>query len=128
MDKISVLVIDSNVGFLQLLVRFLEEHASTIISIVSVATTPAAAVTAAAAHHPQIAILAINGTWFDGDLITALRAVRTRLCIIAIAQLDIQEYRTAALAAGATRFLSKDTLHRDLLPTVRELADDPACA
>jgi len=124
MDSVSVILVESNRNFLRLLLHFLEEHASTTVHVVAATVGPAAAIVATAAQRPQVAILGINGSWFDCDLIMALRAVHADLSIIAIAQLDVEEYRSAALAAGANHFLSKDTLHRDLIRVIAECVDE----
>jgi DNA-binding NarL/FixJ family response regulator len=117
-----MLVIDRNRGYLRMLVNFLEEHAPGGLHVVGATTNIAEAHTLAAATEPTCALIGIEGdTAAALALITALRAARPQLRIIAIAQPPTEEYRTAALAAGADRLLNKASLHRQLLPALAQL-------
>ena len=60
------------------------------------------------------------------ELIARLRAADLETRIIALTMLDTEEFRKAALAAGADDFVPKDAVTTELLPAIRRLgrADD----
>jgi DNA-binding NarL/FixJ family response regulator len=55
------------------------------------------------------------------ELIPLLRAALPKLGIIALTLMDTDDYRKAALAAGANDFVSKNTMNIDLLPAIQKI-------
>jgi two-component system response regulator NreC len=60
------------------------------------------------------------------DLIPQLRAALPEIGIIALTLFDTDDYRQAALAAGADGFVSKNTMNTDLIPTIQKITQSDA--
>lgn len=119
MASTSILVVDRHASFLQIVARFLEERGYVVVGT---AFEPAHALMLAAAYQPRVVVVGLNGGAQSGrDLIAGLRAAVPDLSIIVTSQLAFEQYRRAALEAGADRFLGKDTLHLQLIATIAEL-------
>ncbi len=78
----------------------------------------------ALAQHeaPQIVIMDIGVAGTTG--FEAVRQVRGRSAgahIVVLTSNDAASYRTEAAAAGASAYVPKDRLHRQLLPVMQEL-------
>jgi DNA-binding NarL/FixJ family response regulator len=123
MDSIRLLIVEQHPGFLQIVVRFLLEHAGQQLTIAGATSDLQAALRLACECQPRVVVIGIDrNTQAALDLVGALRAMSPELVIIVTAQLAIAEYRRAALAAGADCLLGNEILHRDLIPTIADLA------
>jgi DNA-binding NarL/FixJ family response regulator len=120
---ISVLLVDDNPIFLRILTQFLEAHSGRELRVVVSADGGAKALTLVPSLKPQVILTDLAmPEMFGLDLIPRLRASLPEAIIIALTLMDPGSYRAAVLAAGADAFVAKDTLGRDLLPTIRHLA------
>ncbi len=122
---ISVLVIAPHPAFVQMLSRFLDEPRAGMV-VVGAVFRPDDALALAAVRQPQVVVLGLDGNAPEAlALIAPLRVIVPSVMIIAITQLGLAEYQQAAHSARIDRFLSADTLHRDLLPAIAALAGSP---
>ena len=72
--------------------------------------------------RPQVILLDLAMPDLPGlEIIPRLREVVPEMRIIALTMLDTEEYRKAALAAGADEFVPKADLNTDLLPAIRRV-------
>jgi DNA-binding NarL/FixJ family response regulator len=95
------------------------------MTVVAEAADGAGAVSAAREHHPDVVLMDIRMPGVDGieatRLITGSQDTReTR--ILVLTTFDLDEYVFAALRAGASGFLLKDTSPEDLLAAIRVVA------
>lgn len=118
---IRVLLVDDHVSFRKSLRYMLE--ATEDIEVVATAPNGVEAVVQARIHCPDVAVMDISMPVMDG--IEATRQIRdicqhTRIMMLSI--LDNPEYIQRSLEVGATGFVLKDAIGRDLLIAVRSLA------
>ena len=93
------------------------------ITVVGEAANGEAAVSAAAAHRPDVVLMDIRMPGMDGLEATRLLTRGTPLPkVIMLTTFDLDEYVYEALRAGASGFLLKDSPRRDLIAAVRAAA------
>jgi DNA-binding NarL/FixJ family response regulator len=90
------------------------------IEVVAEASDGAAAVTAARRHRPDLVLMDVRMPGTDG--IAATRQLAGSVPVLVVTTFDLDEYVFAALRAGATGFLLKDTEPDDLVAAVRVVA------
>ena len=93
------------------------------IAVVGEAADGEAAVSASAAHHPDVVLMDIRMPGMDG--LEATRLITrgsTAPRIIMLTTFDLDEYVYEALRAGASGFLLKDSPRADLIAAVRAVA------
>jgi DNA-binding NarL/FixJ family response regulator len=99
------------------------------LSVVAEATTGAEAVDLAAAHRPDVVLMDIRMPEMDGiqatrHILASPGGAATRVLILTT--FDLDDYVYAALRAGASGFLLKDTPPADLLAAIRVIAGGEA--
>ncbi|GAA2040278.1 response regulator transcription factor [Catenulispora yoronensis] len=104
--------------------RLLVESAPDLTAV-GEAGTGAEAVTAARAHQPDVVLMDVRMPFMDG--IEATRRITAEpatadVRILILTTFDVDEYVFAALHAGASGFLLKDTPPPDLLAAIRVVA------
>jgi DNA-binding NarL/FixJ family response regulator len=120
MNKVSVLLIDDNPIFLRCATFFLKKGAD--IDVVGTACGGKDALALADILKPDIALVDLSMADLPGlELIPQLRTALPRMGIIVLTLLDADDYRKAALAAGADGFVSKHTMNKDLIPTIQRI-------
>ena len=120
MSPISVLLVDDNRIFLRITGRFLMKHGD--VDLVGTAGGGVEALSKAQKLRPQVILLDLAMPDLPGlEIIPRLREVVPEMRIIALTMLDTEEYRKAALAAGADEFVPKADLNTDLLPAIRRV-------
>ena len=120
MSPISVLLVDDNPTFLRIASRFLEKHDEVVL--VGTAEGGVRALAQAQELRPQVILLDLAMPDLPGlEVIPRLREAVPEMRIIALTMLDTEEYRKAALAAGADEFIPKADLNTDLLPAIRRV-------
>lgn len=120
MSPISVLLVDDNPTFLRITSRFLKKHDD--VDLVGTAGGGVEALSQAQELRPQVILLDLAMPDLPGlEVIPRLREVVPEMRIIALTMLDTEEYRKAALAAGADEFVPKADLNKDLLPAIRRV-------
>jgi DNA-binding NarL/FixJ family response regulator len=120
---IRVLVADDQVllrGSLRLLIDSAPD-----LTAIGEASTGAEAVELATAEHPDVILMDIRMPGMDGieatrQITTATETAGTR--VLVLTTFDLDEYVFAALRAGASGFLLKDTPPGDLLEAIRVVA------
>jgi two-component system, NarL family, response regulator DegU len=118
---ITVLLVDDHVSFLKSLRYMLES--SEDMQVVATASNGGEAIARARLHCPDIAVVDISMPLMDG--IEAARQIKelcrsTRVMMLSI--YDNPEYVQRSLDVGATGFVLKDTIAKDLLPAIRALS------
>lgn len=122
MSPISVLLVDDNAAFLNILTRFLQEHCQNEVVVGGTAGGGEEALDKAQALRPQVILLDLAMPDLPGlEAIPRLRRLLPDVGIIALTLHDTNGYLEAALAAGADAFVSKFTLDTDLLPAIRQV-------
>jgi DNA-binding NarL/FixJ family response regulator len=93
------------------------------ITVVGEAANGEAAVSAAAAHHPDVVLMDIRMPGMDGLEATRLLTRTERPPkVVMLTTFDLDEYVYEALRAGASGFLLKDSPRADLIAAVRAAA------
>jgi two-component system nitrate/nitrite response regulator NarL len=121
MERLSVLLVDDDPGFLQIAAEFLQGFDE--IDVVDTANGGQAAIDAARELQPQVILIDLIMPDVSGlDALPCLRALLPGAVIIALSVATTSGYRQAALAAGADHFIPKRNLDSGLLPAIRRLA------
>ncbi|MEU7160932.1 response regulator transcription factor [Streptomyces chrestomyceticus] len=97
------------------------------IEVVGEAGNGGEAITAVAAHRPDVVLMDVRMPGMDG--LTALRELRRSPGgprVIMLTTFDLDDYVHTALRNGASGFLLKDTSPRDLTNAVRTVAEGSA--
>jgi DNA-binding NarL/FixJ family response regulator len=119
----SVLLVDDNQIFLETLARFLAQRSEGDVAVVGAAQGGRDALAYARRLRPELVLLDLAMPDLSGlAVLPKLRETLPAAILIALTLQDSDEIREAALAAGADAFVSKASLERDLLPTIREFA------
>lgn len=118
---ITVLLVDDHLPVLRSLCALLDEAGD--IQVVATASDGVEAVSQAGRHCPAVAVVDISMPLMDG--IEAARQIKD-LCrstqVMMLSILDNAEYIQRALSVGATGFVLKEDIGRDLLAAIRALA------
>jgi two-component system nitrate/nitrite response regulator NarP len=116
MKPISILLVDENPLFLDIISRFLLDDFSNKVVLVGKANTLAEAESLAQRLYPEV-ILVDHGLPGQKGLacVAALRRLVPEVAIIVLTLLDKPDYRRSALDAGADEFLRIDKVFQDLL-------------
>jgi len=117
---ISVLAVDDNARFLEILTRFLRTRHPDEVIVLGVASSGVEALTQADALRPQLVLLDLAMPDMPGwEVIPRLRVAHPDMGIVVLTLLDPFGYREMTLKAGADEFVSKSALGTDLLPAIR---------
>lgn len=121
-EKISVLLVDDNLCFLNIGKMFLEENGREDIQAIFTATGGKEAIDQAQQNHPQLILLDVSMPDMNG-LETALRLkkILPESHIIMLTLMETAGYSEAAFAVGADALIDKDNINTDLLPTIRQI-------
>jgi DNA-binding NarL/FixJ family response regulator len=121
MKPISVLLVDDNPTFLNIVARFLKENE--VVYVVGAVESGEEALALVHRLKPDIVLTDLAMPKVSGvETILRLRAAWPRIGIIALTLFDTDGYRQAAQTAGADDFVAKDTLNTDLIPTIERVA------
>jgi DNA-binding NarL/FixJ family response regulator len=96
------------------------------IAVVAEAADGAEAVRAALDHRPDVVLMDIRMPTMNGIEATAQICAGTDARVLMLTTFDLDEYVYAALRAGASGFVLKDTPPPDLLAAIRVVADGDA--
>jgi DNA-binding NarL/FixJ family response regulator len=120
---LSVLLVDDNRTFLRILAGFLSERGEGALQVVGSVIEGREAVAQAETLQPDVVLVDLQMPLRSGlALLPHLRARLPDAILVALTLLDPDVYQAATLAAGADAFVSKMSLERDLIPTIRRLA------
>ncbi|RSM37650.1 DNA-binding response regulator [Amycolatopsis balhimycina DSM 5908] len=93
------------------------------LDVVGEAANGADAVRLAAAHRPDVVVMDIRMPELDGiEATRRITAELTGVRVLVLTTFDLDEYVFAALRAGASGFLLKDTPSAELLAAIRVVA------
>ena len=118
MQPTRVMIVDDNAGFREHIREFLAPEPD--IQVVGEAGDGREAIEKATALEPDVVLMDVRMAGMDG--LSATRHIKERLPevrIIILSRFDVQEYRDAAQASGATMYVVKRSLTTDLLPAIR---------
>jgi two-component system response regulator NreC len=125
MSAVSVLLVDDNPIFLHCAKRFLQKRQDVIV--VGTVSGGKWAINLAQNLKPDVALIDLSMSDLPGlELIPQLRAALPEIGIIALTLFDTDDYREAALAAGADGFVSKNTMNTDLIPAIQKITQSSA--
>jgi DNA-binding NarL/FixJ family response regulator len=123
MSAVSVLLVDDNPIFLHCAKRFLQKRQDVVV--VGTVSGGRWAINLAQNLRPDVALVDLSMSDLPGlELIPQLRAALPEIGIIALTLFDTDDYRQAALAAGADGFVSKNTMNTDLMPAIQRITQD----
>jgi two-component system response regulator DesR len=120
-SRTSVLLVDDNLTFLRIVMRFLEAHDD--IVVVGAVGGGEEALTQVRDLEPDIVLIDIAMPNLMGGLqfIPRLRAALPSVGVIALTLIGTDGYRQAALEAGADDFVPKAAMGADLLSAIRRV-------
>lgn len=122
MKPISILLVDNNSTFRQLVTDFLKDHHPHEVIVTGIARDGSEALTQAQALSPQLILLDLTMPGPSGfEVIPLLRQALPELGIVVLTAHNQEAYRKAALTAGADEVVFKQRLATDLLPTIRRV-------
>jgi DNA-binding NarL/FixJ family response regulator len=120
MSAISVMLVDDSPIFLHCAKRFLQKRQDVVV--VGTVSGGKWAINLAQNLRPDVALIDLSMPDPPGlELIPRLREALPNIGIIALTLLDTDDYRKAALAAGADDFVSKNTMNTDLIPAIQKI-------
>jgi len=123
MSRTSLLLVDDNATYLQILTDFLETDYKAEVAVVGTGTGGEEGLARARALRPQVVLLDLAMPNLTGlKVIPRLRHMLPKVGVIALTLLDPNSYRQAALDAGADAFVCKTDIASDLLPAIRRVA------
>ncbi len=123
MQTIRTLIVDDNAGFRRRLKEFLASEAD--IDVIGEAADAQAAILKTREFQPDLVLMDIRMPGTNG--ITATRQLKDEmpgLKVIILSILDVQEYRDAAMASGASGYVIKKFLIKELLPAIRRAVSE----
>jgi two-component system response regulator DesR len=119
-NRIRVLLVDDSQTFLRAAQQYLRTEPE--LELVSVLSDPEQALEQLDHIQPDLVLTDLNMLKMTGlELISALRTRSSKVAIIALTLWNTASYRQAAFLAGADGFVSKESMVRDLMPTVRRI-------
>lgn len=116
----TILTVDDDQRFLEIVKRYLEEDAD--LSIVGQAMDGEQAVLLAQELRPDLVLMDISMPRLNG--LEATRQIKSRqpnTKVVIVTTHDEEPYRKAAAESDADSFLCKKTLRTTLLPTIRQV-------
>jgi DNA-binding NarL/FixJ family response regulator len=121
MQPTKVLIVDDNADFRRRLKEFVAAEPD--IEVVGEAIDGQEAVSKATALAPDVVLMDVRMAGTNG--LAATRQIKDRLPqvrIIILSRFDVQEYRDAAQASGASGYIVKRALVAELLPAIRAVS------
>lgn len=119
MDRLSVLVVNSNPSFLRLLVRYIEDRHADALTVAGAAFRVRDALILAASYQPEAVIVGLSGVEVSGlAFVAEVRRVVPYARVVVIAPMAAAYYADAARAVGADACVASDQLRTDLIPAL----------
>ncbi|MBI9108373.1 MAG: response regulator [Spirochaetales bacterium] len=118
-QKIRILVVDDNAMFRQVLIDFLGSQGD--MEVIGEACDGEEAVRKVIELRPEVVTMDVRMPVMNG--LTALRAFKALPSspkVIILTGFDTIEYREAARVAGASDFVGKAAIAKDLVPAIKE--------
>ncbi len=118
MQMIRVLVVDDNAGFRRRIGEFLAAELG--IEVVGEAANNEEALQKARELDPDIVLMDVRMPGVNGISTTRqLKEQMPDVKVIILSRFDVQEYKEAAAASGASGYVLKKSLLKVLVPTIR---------
>jgi len=125
MNPISILVVDDNPVFLDVLCRFLGQQED--VHVVGRAYGGKSAMDMVQELCPDVVLLDLAMNDMHGlQAIPKLRETAPGVRVVVLTLMEAEDYRQPALDAGAHAFVSKVDLFTKLIPAVRAVVGDKA--
>jgi DNA-binding NarL/FixJ family response regulator len=113
-----VLIVDDNAGFRRRIKGFLASAPD--IEVVGEAGDGQEALSKAAALEPDVVLMDVRMCGTNGlEATRRLREALPEIHVIMLSRFDLQEYKDAAMARGASAYVAKKALVDELLPAIR---------
>ncbi len=123
LPPISVVLVDDNLTFLRIVMRFLHERGQGEVCVLGATSSGAAGLVLAEVLRPQVVLIDLALPDIHGlEVIPRLRASLPEASLIVVTMLDADVYRPPVLAAGADALVSKDAVGAELLPAIQCVA------
>jgi DNA-binding NarL/FixJ family response regulator len=119
-EVIRLLVVDDNAGFRQRVKRFLGSEPD--IEVVGEAADGQEAILKARALQPDVALMDVRMPGTNG--IEATRQLKKEvpgIQVIIVSRFDVEEYKEAAMASGASAYVVKRSLIKELVPAIQRV-------
>jgi DNA-binding NarL/FixJ family response regulator len=124
MKPISILLVDDNPIFLQIITDFLRNHYCQEVAVAGVAHSGQEALRQARQLQPQVVLLDLAMPDMSGlEVIPLLQAALPAVGIIILTAHNFDGYRELALATGADAFVPKAQASDLLWPVIRQVAE-----
>jgi len=124
MQTVKTLIVDDNADFRRRVTEFLSAEPD--VEVVGQAADVEEALRKATALKPAVVLMDVRLPGTDG--ISATHEIRQRMPdvkVIVLSRFDVQEYREAAKASGASAYVTKRDMMQDLLPAIRRVVSKP---
>ena len=123
MPVIRVLVVDDNGGFRQRIKEFLASEPD--IEVVGEAADGEQAILKAKELQPDVVLMDVRMPGTNGlDATRELKDEMPEVKVIMLSRFDVEEYREAARARGASGYVVKQSLIEELLPAIRRVMSE----
>jgi DNA-binding NarL/FixJ family response regulator len=120
----KVLIVDDDMRFRQRVKQLLACESA--VEIIGEAGDGEEAILKAREYRPDLVLMDIRMPGMNGlESIRCLNAEMPDLKVIILTALDLQEYREAAIASGASGFVPKRNVRTELLPMLSALRNPP---
>jgi len=117
-EPIQLILIDDNPTFLNVALHFLKRQAD--VDVLAAELRVSSALRLAEAHSPHLVVLDLDMPEMSGlEAIQRFHAIHPDLPVIVLSVLDSASDQQAARSAGAVCFVSKQSMHTDLMPAIR---------
>ena len=117
--QIGTLIVDDDAGFRQRVKQLLASEPD--IEIIGEAADGREAILRAGELEPDLVLMDVRMPGMNGvDATRQLKAEMPQLKVIMLTIFDLQEYREAAKASGASGYVIKKSLIQDLVPAIRD--------
>lgn len=120
MKEVRVLIADDDDRFRWRLVQFLTTEP--FIEVIGEAATGHEAMASARELKPDLLLMDVRMPGMNGVSATrCLKKEMPHLKVIVLSVYDLQEYRDAALASGASAYIVKKSMIEELIPAIRNV-------
>ena len=118
MKIVKILIVDDNAGFRRRVREFLIYEPD--IDVIGEAAEGQEAIRKAGELQPDLVLMDVRMPGMTGIAAThQLKDENPELKVIILSRFDVQEYRDAAQASGASGYVIKKHLFEELLPAIR---------
>lgn len=118
MEMIRTLIVDDNAGFRRRLKEFLASEPD--IEVIGEAGNAQEAILKARELQPDLVLMDVSMPGTNGiDATRQLKDEMPEVKVIMVSLFDSRQYREAALASGASGYVTKKSLIEELMPAIR---------